>query len=108
MTPCWVMMTVTELLRQSALFVAGTDRETSVRLVHGHFGPKTFQHWCRSVHWTFRHHCKYISHFGRSVSDIFPHHLYFVHRSVTLIYLRKITLLMTYDTYFGSFYILHH
>jgi len=23
-----------------------------------YFGPKTFRHWCRSVHWTFRHHRK--------------------------------------------------
>ena len=38
----------------------------------------------------------------------FRHHLYFVHRIVTLIYcLRKITLLMTYGTYFRTFCI-HH
>jgi len=31
-----------------------------------HFGPKTFRHWRRSVHWTFRHHQKNPRHFGTS------------------------------------------
>ena len=48
-------------------------------LVYGHFGPKTFRHWCQSVHWTFRHHrkntqcrsvCETLWHRCRSVLDI--------------------------------------
>jgi len=56
-----------------------------------HFGPETFRHWCRSVHWTFRCHRKNQRHFGTSaeVSWTFRQHLYFIHRSVTLIYLFK-------------------
>jgi len=26
--------------------------------VYGHFGPKTFRHWCRSVSWTLGHQCR--------------------------------------------------
>jgi len=58
-----------------------------------HFG----RHWCRSVHWTFRYRRKNprhevsARHFGTSseVSWTFRPHLYFVHGSVTLIYLFK-------------------
>jgi len=42
-----------------------------------HFRPKTFRHWCWSVHWTFRHHRKNPRHFSTSVevSWTFWHHL---------------------------------
>jgi len=42
------------------------DKRAYLIGVYGHFEPKTFRHWCRSVHWTLRH------------------HLHFVYRSFTL------------------------
>jgi len=53
--------------------------------VYGHSGPKIFRPWSQSVH------CKNPRHIGTSatVSWTFRHHLYFVHRNITLICLFK-------------------
>jgi len=76
------------------------NKQIKVYALYGHFGPKTFRHW---------YHRKNPRHFGTGAEVsarhfgtsaemcwTFWHHLYFVHRSVTLIYLFKkdFTLLM--------------
>ena len=32
----------------------------------GHFGPKTFRHWCQSVRKTLRHQCRTVRTYGTS------------------------------------------
>jgi len=45
------------------------SHQVCVIVMYGHFGPTTFRHSCRGVHWTFRHRRKNPRHFGTTYNS---------------------------------------